>query len=227
MKFKSSVFTQVSGSVGGLTYAHNQNGMYVRSRAVPTNPLSPAQQTIREAMADAQVAWKALSAGARTAWNAYAAGTPVTDSLGNSQHLTGLAMFLRQHVSRYQTGQTPITVGPSTMGLSGLNDLAVAQHLAQDAYDVSYDPASEWAITTGGYMAVYQSPPKSPTVNFYKGPFKFAGVLPGSTGAPPASPFFVGSLYALVSGQRYFLRVIAVDSEGRMSAEQFLILDVP
>ena len=43
MKFTSQVYTQASGSVGGLTYSHNRSGMYTRARSTPTDPASTLQ----------------------------------------------------------------------------------------------------------------------------------------------------------------------------------------
>lgn len=226
MKFKSAFFTQVSGSVGGATFAHNQGGMYVRGRGLPTNPASQAQQVIRNAMSSAHAAWQNLTVEVRNAWKAYAADTPLTNSLGDSYKLSNLAMFLRQYVSRAQNGMTQIITAPDTPGLAELSPVSVARHLAQSAVDFTYNAADPWCTVTLGFLAAYQSPPLKPTNEFYKGPYKLLGHLPGDTAAPPPSPFFATSLYEFAAGQRYFFRVIAVDAQGRMSAEQSFPLDV-
>ena len=226
MKFKSSTLTQVSGSIGGLTFAHNQAGMYIRGRGLPANPATPAQETIRNAMSAAQTAWKNLSSAVRSGWAAYALNTPITNPLGDPAKLSGLAMYLRQYVLRAQTGQTQITTNPTSNGLSNLSALTVSQHLTQDAVDIVFNNTNAWATTTGGFLAVYQSAPKGPTNNFFKGPYKFLGVLPGNTATPPTSPFFATSLYPLESGQRYFFRAIAVDATGRLSAPVTFQFDV-
>jgi hypothetical protein len=222
MKFKSSVYTQVSGSVGGLTYAHNQAGMYSRARSVPTNTATALQQVIRRALTNAQTAWKALSSGTRAQWKAYAAGTPVPNALGDSQKLTGLAMFVRQYVSRAQNVVTQITTAPDTPGLAELSPVTVARHGVATSFDFTFNNADAWAAATGGYLALYQSAPQRATREFWKGPYRLMGKIAGNTGSPPTSPATVDSLYALVAGQHYFFRVIAVDAEGRMSGEVFL-----
>lgn len=227
MKFKSALVTQVSGSLGGITFAHNQGGMYMRARSLVTNPASEAQQVIRNAMSSAHTAWRALTEEIRYAWKNYAQGTPLTNPLGDSKHISGLAMFLRQFVSRAQADVTQITVAPDMPGLTTLSEVTVTQHLAQDAFDFAYNAGDDWCITTGGYLAVFQSDPYANVNNFFKGPYNYLGKLLGKTAAPPASPFFANSLTPLESGQRYFFRVIAVDYQGRMSAPQFLQFDVP
>ena len=49
MLFKSAAFTQASGSVGGLTFAHNRGGMYTRARSIPVNPKTQQTGRCREA----------------------------------------------------------------------------------------------------------------------------------------------------------------------------------
>lgn len=226
MKFKSEVITQASGSIGGVTYAHNQGGLYRRARSIPTNPNTALQQVIREAMLSAHIAWKALTEAVRNEWKAYAAATEVVGPLGDPINIGGLAMFLRQFIHRAQCGVAQITTAPALAGLAQLSATSVARHLVQDAFDLTYEATDEWCTATGGYLAVYQSAPQIPTKSFFKGPYRYAGKQPGNTGAPPASPFFFTSLWALTAGQRYFFRVIAVDSTGRLSAQQFLQCDV-
>lgn len=225
MKYKSALLTQASGSLGGITFAHNSGGLYTRARSVPVNTNTALQQVVRNAMGSAQSAWKELTDPVRSQWAAYADGTPVTNSLGDSIKLSGLAMFLRQFIHRVQNGVAQITTAPPTPGLGGLSPLTVTEHATANTFSVAYDNGDPWAITTGGYLALYQSPPVNLTVNFYKGPFKLAGKVLGNTATPPTSPLALTSLYPFVEGQRYILRGISVDSEGRMSASQFHTLD--
>lgn len=227
MKFKSALVTQVSGSLGGITFAHNQGGMYMRARSLVTNPATEAQQIIRNAMSAAHAAWLALTDDVRYGWNNYAQNTPITNPLGDSKKISGLAMFLRQFVSRAQADVTQITIAPDTPGLSTMSELAITQHLAQDAFDLAYNAADDWCANTGGYLVVHQSDPMKTVNNFFKGPYNYNGKLLGNTGAPPASPFFFTSLTPIESGQRYFFRVISADHQGRMSAPQFLQFDAP
>jgi len=113
MKFKSQVFTAVSGSVGGLTYSHNKYGMYTRGRAVPVNPNSTRQAAIRAAFSSMVDYWHlTLTGPERAAWDVYAANTPVTDSLGQTQYLTGQSMFLRANTIRQWLALTIIDAAP-------------------------------------------------------------------------------------------------------------------
>ena len=113
MKFKSQVYTAVSGSVGGLTYAHNKYGMYTRGRAMSVNKNSTRQMSTRAAFTAMVIYWSVtLTSALRAAWENYAQNTPVTDALGQSQVLSGQAMFIRANSIRQRLGLSIITAAP-------------------------------------------------------------------------------------------------------------------
>jgi len=104
MLFKSQIFTQVSGSVGGLTFARNRAGMYTRARTVPVDPQTAQQIAVRANMATLVVRWgTTLTDAQRAVWETYAANTPVLDKFGDSVNITGQQMFLRSNLSRLQS----------------------------------------------------------------------------------------------------------------------------
>ena len=105
MKFKSLIFSEMSGSVGGLTFSHNNGGLYVRARAIPTNPGSPQQDVVRAAFGALVAAWtELLSEAEREAWRVYAANTPLLGPLGDVRNVTGMNMYLRCNTLRSAFG---------------------------------------------------------------------------------------------------------------------------
>lgn len=224
MKFKSNVYTQVSGSVGGTTYGHNRGGMYARGRGLPTNPNSPAQQAVRQAFGTSSAAWAALTEAQRTGWSTYAAGTPTTNALGDPLTLTGQQMFNRVNAIGSQPGgftfaDAPVTLGLSVLGTSGI----VIDTVGQDVHgDVA---AAEWAAALNGRLYVYYSPVVKATVNYYKGPFQYVGSDAGAV-----IPVVLFTVEPLVQygpnagddvntpiGEARFVRLQAIDAEGRPS----------
>lgn len=63
---------ELSGKLGGLVYARNKAGAYVRSYATPTNPRSGAQLALRAAFTSAVTSWHALGDTIKAQWNQYA-----------------------------------------------------------------------------------------------------------------------------------------------------------
>lgn len=221
MLFKSPVYSQASGSIAGITYSHNSYGMYTRARATPTNPGTSFQLAVRSAMNNAQVAWAALSAANKTLWNNYATATPVTNRVGESITLTGRAMYLRQWILRTANfGKTPVTTGPSTMGLTPLTP-PVASVTAPSTLSLAFTNTDTWATAVGGHLFVFASRPESPGVLFFKGPYRASGTVDGALVAP-TSPASLTLPFVCAVGQRIFLRAIACDAEGRLSEAAFL-----
>jgi len=84
----------LSGSMGGLTYARNRGGLYVKMKASPVNPNSARQQAVRGLLSTSSGLWQALTDEQRNAWDAYAAEKPRSDPLGQSYFLTGHQMYV-------------------------------------------------------------------------------------------------------------------------------------
>jgi hypothetical protein len=218
MLFKSQLITQASGSVGGTTFARNSYGMYTRARAKPVNPNTPAQQLIRNAMAQAHEAWNALTKTVQDTWNSYATNTTIPNRLGDPVKLTGRAHYLRQYVLRSQAGLSPITSAPTVPGLTQLSTVTVTATTEQ--LSVAFNNQDEWASHAGGFLAVYESPPQGPGINYYRGPYRYVGKVAGAA-TPPTSPQTFQHAFPVSTGDKVFIRLVAVTHGGRLSTQQF------
>jgi len=224
MKFKSEAMTQASGSIGGTTYGHNRGGLYRRARSIPVNPSSPAQLAARNAFSTLAIAWReTLTQGNRDAWETYAQLTPVTDSLGDPLILSGQQMYIRNNTARLRATIARVDAGPIGGGGTPLTTPTLAVQNGGADIDVSYTNTDPWAIAVGGALIVQVSRQMQPTINFFKGPFRFAGAELGAV-IPPTSPLIVangfGDIYAI--GQKVYARCVAVSPEGRISGAQVI-----
>ena len=84
----------MSGSIGGTTASHNKGGPYFRTRAIPTNPSTPAQLARRASLATVSIAWRNLTDPQRESWGNYARQNPTTDALGQSIQLSGHQQYV-------------------------------------------------------------------------------------------------------------------------------------
>lgn len=218
MKFKSQVYTQVSGSIGGITYAHNKGGMYTRGRAIPTNPKTLQQQAVRNGLQMTSNAWSAtLSDAQRSAWNVYATNVPMVDALGESRNISGNSMYNRSNVIRLQAGLSSVAAGPTTFTLATLTNPTVAGVASTGVITVTFNAADAWATAIGGALLIYVSRPQSVGVQFFKGPYRYAGRINGAV-LPPTSPGTVSSPFTLTAGQKVFVQIRATNADGRLSA---------
>jgi hypothetical protein len=219
VKFKSALVTQVSGSIGGMTGSHNQGGMYMRARSIPTNPNTAQQQAVRNAMALLATAWQnSLTADQRAAWGVYAANVPLIDRLGEARTVTGIAMYCRSNVPLIQAGLTVVDEGPVTYSLPTFSALSFGIDASDDEVDVTFDTGDEWVSEDGAAMLIYASRPQAPSINYFKGPYRYAGAIPGDSGTPPTSPAEIALPFEAAAGQKVFLKAVLTRADGRLSS---------
>lgn len=224
MKFTSPVYSAVSGSVAGLTYSHNAGGMYSRARAVPTNPNSTRQQIMRMYLDTVVTYWtETLSEAERESWRVYAANVPVMDKLGQTINLSGQQMFVRSGVPWLLAGKalSAIATGPSTFDTGDPGTLGLAGILASgNSGSIDVGGAPGWAADADGHIIIQSGNPQSPSINFYKGPFRFVVAVPGNATPITTAAFDTDDCTPPINwtvGQRGFIRVRCQYPDGRLT----------
>jgi len=220
MLISSPVIAAGSGSIAGLTASHNRGGLYLRARAVPTNPNSSRQQAVRGYLSTLVNRWTStLTAAKRDAWTAYAANTPVFNALGAQIYLTGQQMYLRGNVPRLQ-GSLPVVDDAPTVNNTGeVGAVAAASFTASSqTLSLSIDNTVEWATTDDAALQVFWSDGQNPSVNYFKGPYRNQGQILGDGTTPPTSPASIVGSGSIAAGQRVFCKVNATQADGRYSA---------
>jgi hypothetical protein len=219
MKFKSTIIGQASGSLAGSTFSRNRGGAYIRTRSVPTNPGSPQQVAVRAYMADLTSAWgDTLTPVQRAAWDNYAAQVPITDTLGEPRNIGGIGMYCRSNIPRLQAGLDRVDDAPTIFDLGEFTAPAFGTvSESGGTAGVTFDNTDAWANEDGAAMLVSISRPQNPSINYFKGPYRYAGMIEGDSGTPPTSPASLTLPFAVAEGQRVFgvARVSRVD--GRLS----------
>lgn len=219
MKYKSPIFSQASGSLAGTTFSRNKGGLYVRSRAIPTNPQSTQQQAVRNIVGSLSNHWvTTLTNAQREDWKTYADNVGLLDALGESINVTGLGMYVRGNAARIQAGLARIDAAPTIYDVGEFTDPSFAIDTSNQEVDVTFTAADGWANEDGAAMLVYASRPQNPSINYFTGPYRFAGKVDGDSMTPPTSPETIGLPFAVVEGQRVFFRVQVTRADGRYSS---------
>lgn len=221
MKYEPLLTAAASGKLGGLVFSHNSAGKYVRQLAIPTNPATPQQEVIRVATAQLSNLWvNTLTQAQRDNWEAYAAAVPIPDALGNPLFIKGMPMYVRSNVSRIQAGLTRNDDGPSILDLGEFTIPTFdAPDAAADDVDVNFTAGDAWVGEDGAAMLVYASRGQNATINFFKGPYRLAGLILGDATTPPTSPATITLPFAVVAGQKVFFRVRVSRADGRLSTD--------
>lgn len=223
MLFKPLIAGALSGKIGAVVASHNRGGAYFRLLSIPTDPGTPQQIIIRTLLGNLAAAWGLLTALQREGWETYAANVPTTNRIGETVFLTGQQTYVKNNTAREQAGLTRINKPPTVFSLAALTPVTVAAVEITNILNISFTNTDEWATLDDGALLVYGSRQQSPTVNFFKGPYRFAGAILGNTAIPPVSPdVTIVNPFALDAGNRVFLRFVAIQADGRISAEQVL-----
>lgn len=221
MLFKSALVTQASGSVGGITASRNAGGMYFRARALPTNPNTPFQQEVRNAMTQLTGRWGDVLTGAqRDAWKVYGEQTGLLNPLGDQVNVSGISMYTRSNISRIQAGLDIADAAPTVFNIGDFTApvLSAPSEGSQD-FSLSFTTGDAWVDEDGSAMLVYVSRPQNPTINFFKGPYRLAATIPGDGTTAPTSPVAVDVPFAITAGQRLFVKVRVTRADGRLSGD--------
>lgn len=219
--FKSQVLTQASGSVGGMTYTRTSSGMTIRARSMPVNPRTERQQVMRNAFSTLSTAWvETLTEEQRIGWTDYAKNVSVKNKLGDSIHISGIAMFNRCNSPRLQLEAvapgfvTGMILNAPTIFDTG--ESVTGGAITQDGttpFAVSFD----WTGPTGGVgdaVVIYVSKPQNESINYFEGPYQFNQFT-----SPSGGPIALVPNPTWVQGQVIHVRVRILYSDGRLSPD--------
>lgn len=210
---------EVRGSIGGTVYARNRSGMYMRFRAVPTNPATAAQTQVRDWIAELQAAYRdTLTAAQRADWQALAAASAAKNRVGAAIVLTAQNLYVKVNMVALKCSLTRIDDAPLPPVGTDNPVLTVAGTTGAGLTVTDTDSA----MGAGDGLLIQCSPRVNPTVNFWKGPW---ATVTGVNGVQ-AAPIEVLAAAALAVGDRYHLRARFLDSTGRIANYQTYVVDV-
>lgn len=233
MLFKSEHITQASGSIGGVTYAHNASGLYRRARAIPVNPNTGFQVQVRAAVTTLVTRWNdVLTAAQRNAWNAYAANVPVINNLGSSILISGQNWYIACNTPRIQAltkVAATIAIIDAAPVIFDRGDFTTPTFTMTVATGLStaFTNTDAWAGAVEGGLLIYQGRPQNPSRSFFKGPWRLVGFVEGSV-APPTSPNAIGTAtlalqgFVVSTGQRQWMAYAVTRADGRLSTRRIV-----
>lgn len=219
MKFKGVLIGEASGSVASNTFSHNRGGQYVRQRSVPTNPNTSFQQAIRGFVTLLTSNWgSVLAAAQRAAWDVYAENVLLPDTLGEPRNPGGLGMYVRSNVPRLQAALPRQDDAPTTFNLGEFTNPAFGTLDGSfDTVQLAFTDTDAWANEDDSAMLLYLSRPQNASINYFKGPYRFAGSVLGDAMTPPTSPQSFNAPFPFAPGNRVFGYTRVTRADGRLS----------
>jgi len=189
-----------SGSVFNQTSSRNRYGQYVRARAVPVQPESGFQGTVRARLSGNAAHWRTLTGPQRAGWADLGASMIRVDSLGQSNSLTGFQAYCSVNNNRLAAGDVVVADAPSLQTPDSI--LTTTITLTAASFSVAYTPTP---LSTGEKLFVYASLQRSAGRSF-EGDLRLTAVG-AAAGASPLDVFSAWSArFGLpVTGRRVFV----------------------
>lgn len=132
--FKSSIMSEIRGSIGGTTYARNKSGLYARNRSKPVNPNTVNQSRVRSQFSMTSAGFSALSAADIAAWNQFAQGYPAVNKVGDTYTPTGKQVYHLCNVNLRSVLLDPISTPPyDTPVVPGIDISGVGETIVNTA----------------------------------------------------------------------------------------------
>jgi len=139
MKFTPGIaIGAASGSIGGTTFSRNRYGAYTRTRAIPVNPNTLAQQNARSRLSTYSANWQVLTASQQLAWKSWANQNPITNTLGAQQVLSGQAAYVGINTRLAQAGDVAISVPPLTPAPTSLVTLTATWDIGAGDFELVF-----------------------------------------------------------------------------------------
>lgn len=181
VKFGSAV-SEVRGSIGGVTFARNAGGAYMRSRITPIQRNTSRQAQSKSIFSAAVNTWTNLLTGfEREGWDAYASAVPYTDVFGMSRNYSGQQSYVRCYIASVNAGVEVATIAnaPTTYteaeGITAAT-LTAAQGAATADETISFvNTLSPSDAEAGDLLLLYVGSPVTAATNYFKGPYRYAG----------------------------------------------------
>lgn len=167
-----------SGSIAGSTSSRNRFGQYRRTRAIPVNPNSGPQATVRARLSANASTWRTLTDAQRAGWNDLALSFTRTNSLGQTYNMTGFQAYCLVNGNNLAAGNAavataPVLSTPAAMLTCVITLTAIAFSLA---YTVTPLPA-------GARLFTYVSPQRS-AGRAFEGDFRLLAVSAAAAASP-------------------------------------------
>ena len=161
-KFVSQVYSEIRGSVNGVTYARNRFGLYARAKASPVQPRTPAQTERRAQLTVLSQRWRNLPENLRAEWRAFADELIRSDTLGQTYRLTGLQAYLLFNMWRTLLGLAPQDNAPAQFQAPSPIRVTELEFDAQnDDLVLEFSPSPY-----SGAIAIWATAPFSRGINF-------------------------------------------------------------
>lgn len=222
MLYRGSIISDARGSFGGVTGSRNRSGLYFRARVKPTQVPSSPRSRARAILGGQPATWYALTDLQRAAWNGVADSWTAVNKLGETIKLSGFAWFCRSNAvaSTLGLGTAPIVVPPPDIPSTTLHPpTALVLDVSAGTLVGTLDDTDPWAGNDDARLGVFITQGQNPGRFSPTGGYTLWSSVAGNTATPVNALSINVPPVGLVAGRQYFVRFVAEDELGRVSAD--------
>lgn len=224
--------SEVRGKVGGVVFARNKGGAYIRNFAAPTQGQFEAREEAKGAFGYLANLWGDLDPVQREGWAAYGQAVPTINSLGEEQTLSGIAAFLRSNSILRRAGVAvrmdppDASVGGPTLGEPTVTISVVGSDV--DDMTVLFSSADPYGDSSQAILQAQVSPAVTTARESPAGlPMRYVGAPSVTTNGPGNASDFSRLPEMVLPGRTYWFRFRIVTLDGRLGAPRFVRANVP
>lgn len=210
---------EISGSAGGMVFAKNKSGAYIRNRTKPVNPHTARQESSRAIVSYLAEYWHTeLTAVQRNLWEVYAAAVAMKNRLGETIHLSGFNMFIRSNSAQKCMGETELAAAPTILSLPEKDPDLVCSEEAIAAQTFTFTCDTSGFVANGdpkfGIM-IAQGQPQLASRQTFHGPWRYMDFIDATEGA--AGTATLAAAFAFALGQKVWFRARIITDSLRLS----------
>jgi hypothetical protein len=147
-----SIVTEGRGSLGGHTFQNSRGGSQLRTKPIPRNNPTAAQQLIRSYNPKLQAGWRALTDAQRDIWSRFAITHGINMRLDPDRPISGHSLFMKynfEYISRgFDLIESPYLMGPPYAG----PELLLNHDFTSNSY-WNFGATVQWTGSTALYTA--------------------------------------------------------------------------
>lgn len=225
----SPLISEARGKIGSIVFSKNRHGHYIREDKTHINVDALRAAGLIGIFRDISLYWKNILLDAeRSKWNQWARNSPLTNTLGETYHITGINAFIRTNVIFRTVSGGTHTTPPTLFGQGKRLILTqsgfIINSSTQEFIINSSTDIDGWNINLpDDYVIIYMGTAQTPGTNFFKQPYKILTWLEGDA-IPPTFPFIVPMPFLVSQYEKVWVALQHLDPTGLISTRSIAVI---
>lgn len=171
----SALVSDMRNKLNGSVASKNRYGSYLRNKVTPVNPQTSFQQGVRQLLGALSSQYRELTQAQRNSWINGTNNFPFTDIFGDVRFLSGQTLYVKLNTNLINAGESVIASAPLPVGVPEFAATGITAEVTAGTITTLELATSAATVPAGFVMAVYATPPLSPSINFIRNRLRYIG----------------------------------------------------